>query len=384
MKAFRIPFFVCRFTLEGLNLERFVNMLAKADVPVLSARRAGLRKLVCECYEADMPAVQALVAEKGWKMSGVTPLKLSAFFHFLRRRWGIPLGFVLMLAVSVSLYQFVWRIDIRGAGPYAGDIAVFLREENLAPGTPKARVDAAELTRRLNRRYPKVAWFNLYVHDVTLVVDTSLGVPAPEVESALPGDVVASRDGIVTSVLVYSGTAAVKPGDIVKKGQTLIRGTERTSDEGFRTVHADGVVKARCWAAKTVAVPTREVQSNPTGRSQAHQQLCSPFASFPAQPEKPAFLAYDTAVSITPLVGSFFPCWVKKTEFLEVAMEYSPRNLDEVKKEAAAAATEKLSALLWGDEIIDKWVDYCMIEGDLLAATATAEWIADIGSPAPT
>ena len=37
----------------------------------------------------------------------------------------------------------------------------------------------------------------------------------------------------------------------------------------------------------------------------------------------------------------------------------------------------------YGYEIIDKWVDYCMIEDDTLAATATAEWLMDIAGPAP-
>lgn len=380
MKAFRIPYFVCRFTLEGLNLERFVNMLGKADIPVLSLKRTGIRTLVCECYEADMPQIETMVTEKGWKMSGPKPLHLAAFIAFLRRRWGIPLGIVLMIALTVTLYQFLWRVDIRGGGAYTGDISAFLLEEKLTPGILKTRVDAAELTRKLTYRYPKVAWFNAYVHDVTLVVDCTLGVPAPDLEYTYPEDVVATRDGVVTSVLVYAGIAAVKPGDIVREGQVLIRGTERLADEGLLPVNAQGIVTARCWMKKQVNVPLYEVQSTPTGRVAEHQQICTPWLRIPAQLETPSFLAYDTEISTTPLIGSFFPCWVQKTTFHEVAMEYTPRDVEEVKKEAAAAAMEKLTAALWGNEMIDKWVDYCMIQGELLAATATAEWIAEIGS----
>ena len=60
-------------------------------------------------------------------------------------------------------------------------------------------------------------------------------------------------------------------------------------------------------------------------------------------------------------------------------MEYVPRNEQEVREEAAQAALKQLKTALFGDEIIDKWVDYCMIEGDTLAATATAERLMDIG-----
>ena len=35
----RLPFVTCRFTLTGLNLERFLNTLKKEGVPLLGVRR---------------------------------------------------------------------------------------------------------------------------------------------------------------------------------------------------------------------------------------------------------------------------------------------------------------------------------------------------------
>ncbi|MEG0492031.1 MAG: hypothetical protein RR696_02400, partial [Clostridia bacterium] len=66
----------------------------------------------------------------------------------------------------------------------------------------------------------------------------------------------------------------------------------------------------------------------------------------------------------------------------EVSMSYTLREASEVKAEAAAAALRKLKTALYGYELIDKWADYCMIEGDTLAVTVTAEWLMDIGGVA--
>ena len=83
------------------------------------------------------------------------------------------------------------------------------------------------------------------------------------------------------------------------------------------------------------------------------------------------------------MVGCFFPVWRKTTVLREVSLEYARRSEAEVRAEAGDAALERLKTLLYGYEIIDKWVDYCMIEDDTLAATAPAEWLMDIAGQAP-
>ena len=83
------------------------------------------------------------------------------------------------------------------------------------------------------------------------------------------------------------------------------------------------------------------------------------------------------------MVGCFFPVWRRATVLREVSLEYVRRPEGEVRAEAGQAALDRLKTLLYGYEIIDKWVDYCMIEDDTLAATATAEWLMDIAGQAP-
>ncbi len=382
MKPIRLPYFIYRFTLEGLNLERFIAMASKENIPLLALRRVSARRMVCEAYQADMPQVEALVTQKGWKILDPQPLHLSAAMAFLRRRWGIPVGALLMVALTVTLYQFIWRVDIQGAGPYQGDMAVFLQQEGYGPGFPKARINADDLTQQLNHRYPQVAWLTAYVHDITLVISCTLGAPPPSFQTGSQGDIVASRDGLVQSVQVHAGTAVVQPGALVRKGQLLIRGSERGADETLHPVQARGIVQARCWTARSVKFSLQQADSNPTGRELAQQQLCTPWLCYPDTLAAPDYLAYDTQLTLTPLVGSYLPIWVKQVVYQEVALEYTLRDPQLVQAEAQAAVLRKLSDAMAGNEIVDKWVDYCMIEGGFLQATATAEWITDIGSAA--
>lgn len=316
-------------------------------------------------------------------MQRARPAQLAALWAALKKRPGALLGAALALAAALVLSQFVWRVEINGAGPYRADIAAYLEEAGYVPGARRDALDTSALERNLTLRYPEVAWFHAYVSNVTLVVDVTRGVPMPELPSAQPGDVVALRDGIVDSVRVYAGTAAVQAGDAVRAGQVLIRGEERGADGATVPVAARGAVIARCWLTHTVEMSMLEIHSEETGREAAVQQIVTPWFSLPAEPETPDFLASNAYITQTPVVGCFFPVWRRATVLREVSLEYVRRPEGEVRAEAGQAALDRLKTLLYGYEIIDKWVDYCMIEDDTLAATATAEWLMDIAGQAP-
>lgn len=204
----------------------------------------------------------------------------------------------------------------------------------------------------------------------------------PELDSGQPGDLVASRDGVVETIEVFAGTAAVRPGDIVRKGQVLIRGQERGRDETVNAVQARGSVTARCWRTVRVRVPMNQVKSWETGRETVVTQLCTPWFQFPAETEKPEYLAMNLYESVQPVAGVFFPVWRKTLLYREAALERVRADGEECRREALAAAETRLKEALRGDEIIDKWVDYCMIEGEFFAVSMTGEWRTEIGKPA--
>ncbi len=376
----RFPLFTHRFLLNGLNLERFLNLLQQNGIPLVSLRRKDARTLVCECYSADLSAISALAQEKGWRMEAVCPLGLSAFLLRLKKRPGIPVGIALMLIGMMVFSQFVWRVDVQNAGAYEAEIVSYLQESGYHTGVPRKRVDAKALESALTYRYPQIAWFHVYVTNVTLVVETSPGVAMPEKTGDEAGDLVARRDGIIHAIRTFAGTPQVQAGDVVRKGDVLIRGEERSADGMLVPVHADGTVTARCWDSWTVTMPLSDIQSTETGRETVSVRIHTPWFDWPSQTESPDYLASNTYLTESPLVGAFFPVFLHTLIHREVSMEYEPRDMEEVRKEASEAALRQLKNALFGDEIIDKWVDYCMIEDDTLAATATAERLVDIGA----
>ena len=382
MKRLSSSLLTCSFTVCGLNLERFLAVMRQEEIPLEDVRRTGRRTLRCQCRTADFPTVTQIAADKGWRIREVRPERASAVWNRWRARPGLWIGALLALLLLLAGSRKIWRVEVVGAGPYQADIAAYLAEEGVRPGMQRAGFDAAAWEEKLTWRYPETAWFHVYVSGMTLRVECTQGHPMPELASGQLGDLVAGRDGVVETIEVFAGTAAVRPGDVVRKGQVLIYGQERGRDESVNAVQARGSVTARCWRTVRVRVPLEKVESWETGRETAATLLCTPWFQLPAEAEKPDYLAMNIYESVQPVAGAFFPVWRKTVLYREAALESGRADGDECRREALAAAETRLKEALRGDEIIDKWVDYCMIEGEFFAVSMTGEWRTEIGEPA--
>ena len=287
-------------------------------------------------------------------------------------------GFLCILLLFLAMGR-VWAVQIENAGAYEGEVRLFLREMGVSPGMRKADADLAALREKLEWRLPKVKWVRVEMRGVTLAIRLEEGTPPPEIESeGMDGDVVAAEDGILTRLTVFAGTPVAHVGDFVRAGDILIRGEEQGKDGQFIPVKARGEAMARSWVMVKVQLPLQEMLSSPTGKEENRRVLMTPFFSI-ATAEEPAFLTFDREIENVSLGGAWWPVWLQREKYLEVYLEQNVRNAEEVKQEGKKAALRMLNQYLNPNEIVDKWVDFSMIEGDTIVVTATAEISRDIG-----
>ncbi len=376
--------FLVSFRVEGLSLERLLNLAGEQNIMLHDLKRSGLKAVEGVCVESDYAKLSELAEKRGWKLTRLKHKRLSAVRNWLKKRLAVAIGLVLCLSLAIVSMQFIWRIDILDAGPYESEVRLYLKEQNIHPGIWKRNVSLQELTSSLEWRMPKVAWVQSYYRGAALVIRCVLGVPPPGVETeGGPGDVVAQRDGILVSLLPLAGTPMCKPGEMVRAGQVLISGWERGTGEEKIPVKARGIAMARGWVGTKVRIPLDEVHSEPTGRAYVSQVVQTPYFQVGTL-DTPEFLQSDRTVEMWPIGGVWWPVYLRRETFEEVALTVVARDEAEVKAEAGLAALRELSQKLGaGHEPVDKWVDYCMIEGRMLEATAIAEILADIALPKP-
>jgi len=371
------------FRAEGLSLEKLVRLCADEELVLRRLKRITPKALEGRVSEGDYERLCILAKDRGWRIISLGYAGPGLWIKKLKERKGLTAGLLLASILIAISMQFIWQVRILGGGAYDGDVRAYLIQKGITVGTYKGKVDLKTLREDLEWRYPKIAWVYITLQGSTLTVRLVEGVPTPEVAPyGEPRDLVASRGGMIVSVEPLSGTALVKAGDVVVPGQTLIRGIEKRGEEQYIQTKARGRVLARVWDEARVRVPVWETVLKPTGRKTVIQTLETPWLKWQTG-EKPAFEASENFVEKWPLPGVWWPLTVKRETVSEVIEEKKERPIGEVEEEAKQAA---LRALLektgTNDDLVDKWVDCCMIKSGIVEACAYSERICDITAEA--
>ncbi len=364
-------------TVEGLNLERFIRLAGEKGVVCRKTRRKGRRYTVLVAEE-HVPILAETAQQGGWKFTSGSRYGFGRYVSTLRRHWLLA---ALALAVVVGIgcaTQMMWHIQLVDAGAYKADAEIFLREYGVLPPRRKSNVDLNELREAMEWRYPDVAWIDCGWRGTTLRIIFVEGISSRSDADAASRDIIAARSGIVESIITTSGTPAVVPGQVIEAGQTLIIGYERGKDEEQLPVSARGVVTARVWDSTSASISLYENQTQATGRQQNVSWVDCGF--FPLNtPSQAPYEHYDASRKNMPLGGLFFPFTIQWEERIEVSLEQTPRSLEEAQAEAGEAAMRLLQKKTgFHDDFVDKWVDYCMIEDEVVCAVAWAERIIDV------
>jgi len=373
------------FTAEGLNIERFLRMAGEQGICLTGIRRSGPRRISAFVQETQMPALQELALRGGWRMTTGSRKGMGRAAEWLRSRWFLAAAILIAGIALLAASRVVWRVEVRDAGSYDADIRAALTEMGVTAPLLRSRVNLGELRDSLEWRYPRIAWFECGWRGTALVIRPVQGV-LPRTDTDYDGscDVIAARDGIVHTIVTKAGTPLVQPGDLVRAGEVLIRGEERTSEGNVKPVAARGSVIARVWEGASVRMPTAETVTTYTGATETVWTVRTPWFDLWPMGESD-FAQYDASVSEMPFGGIFIPMVLHIETRMEAECTVRMRDQAALEAEANAAAVRKLHEKLGPEESpIDIWGNCSMIDDGNVLSVAICELHREIGRQAPS
>lgn len=178
---------------------------------------------------------------------------LPFIFHRYRKRKIFAAGCIVFLGMVYLLSSFVWTVEVYGNKKLPSrQIIDSLSLVGFKTGIWKPFVDTERITNKMMIRMPELAWISIDISGTRAIIEVSERVmPPPMIEKDIPCNIIAVKDGVITSIVVRAGSPMVKVGDTVKKGDLLVAGMVESKDKVIRHVHAMADVGARTWYEET-------------------------------------------------------------------------------------------------------------------------------------
>jgi similar to stage IV sporulation protein len=173
-------------------------------------------------------------------------------------------AFVVILSL---LSMRVWCIDVTGNATLDSQtILSVLAENGLSPGARISEIDTKKVEQKLMLMFPKIRWITINTQGCTMQVCIQENTERPKiVKQSGVCDVKASATGQIVAMRVFAGTAQVKKGDAVAKGQLLVSGMVEDQQGGSTFVHASAEIIAETLRPCEIRIPLKQNLRKPTG-----------------------------------------------------------------------------------------------------------------------
>ncbi|GFN34702.1 sporulation protein YqfD [Tepidimicrobium xylanilyticum] len=369
---------------EGLTLERFLNLAAANDIYLWDIYREGYTILRMKVTIEGFRALKGIVKRVGCKVEIIDKKGLPFIFYRLKQRKMLAFGFVLFLGIIFFLSSLIWNIEILGNEKVkTEDIIKILEKENIKHGIIKYKIDKDYIKYLLLNEFDIFSFLSVEIKGTKMIIEVKeQDLPPEKINKDIPCNIVATKKGVIVKAIARNGKAVVRKGDVVDEGQILIIGT--ISDEYSKEkifVHAEGEVLAKTIYSYRIDEPVIKVIKEETGNIFERMELRIgekgiqfvkgeiPFANYVEEVReiKPFNLDIDLPVKI--LVHQY-----KEVEVKEVK-----QNIDFLKKTTHIKAVEELNKQLPKDaQIQSKDVKY-YLKDDVLSTYVTMEVIENIG-----
>jgi len=254
--------------IQSLIPEKFMNLLWKNGVVAKNIRKINITTVILDVKLSDYAEISKVAKRTNTRVKIIGRSGLSFFLLKLKSRSALLLGVVLFGSIIYYLSTFVWNIEINTENyisPY--ELRSQIKGFGIRPGLRKKDIDVYALENKITRSNDEIMWVKARIDGVKLKIDViERQSPPIIVNNTTPCNLIANKDGIVSRVFTIEGTAIVTSGQVIQKGDILVKG-EQGKEGSVYPVHAEGEVIARTFYEEIKEVPLIKKTKVKTGNS---------------------------------------------------------------------------------------------------------------------
>ena len=218
-------------TVEGIEIERFLNNLIRNNIHVFNVKRIDSNKIEFSIERQDMRELKNLYRGGNYNIKIKQKTGIPFLIKRIYKQKGMWICAFISLFLLIMTSQFVTDIYIQvPEGIKKEDIRKELYNAGLKSGVYKKNIDRKAIRDKVMLEFDEVAYVSINVKGTNIFVTVT-----KKAESLKSNDdsnycnVIAQKNGIIEKVIPRSGKALVDPGKIVQKGDVLLNGANTKS-----------------------------------------------------------------------------------------------------------------------------------------------------------
>lgn len=287
-----------RISIEGYYIERFINICGNEKITIWNLKRNKNVKLELNIGIKDLKKVAKIAKQTKCKMKIIKKKGLPFLFNRYRKR---KLFFVFLLVIIIGLgisSNFVWNIQIVEEDKESiENLYQDVVESGLEIGKMKSKINTKDIINKVRLKRNDIAWMGIELKGTNAIVKVVKATAKPEiVDDNEYCNIVSDKQGIITKINAQNGTIAVKVGDTVNVGTTLINGWMEGKYTGLRYVHAKGEIQAKVWHTKNKKILYNATEKTETGNVENKYQIKINNFEINLSKRLSKFKIYDTIV----------------------------------------------------------------------------------------
>ena len=206
----------------GTGLKRYINICHHHHIHIKNLKYSN-NTYIFEINADDYKRTKEFIKSTGIRTNIIKKQGIPFRLNQNRNRYGLILGIIIFFTGLLFLSKFIWQIDINGNIYYSDEeILDYLSYQNIRIGSATT-INNEVLETGIRSVFDQIIWVSVSVDGTKLTIDVKEDNSNPILpENDEIRDIVATKDGVIESIFVRTGTAIVKVGDEVKKGDVLV------------------------------------------------------------------------------------------------------------------------------------------------------------------
>lgn len=338
-KSFRysVTLFIC-----GYNLERWLNVLTTKNVKIFSVKKIDVKNSEIEVSVADEKAVVNFLKTKNIIVLNKKYNGFAKQIEFFRIRYGILIGVFVCFCFFIVASNYTWKVEVMGNEKRTdSEVISVLKENGIGLFSPLNSKSNEEIEKIILDNFDEVSMVSVVKKGSSIIINIKEKLFNEEYENLDKNQaVVATEDGLITSIELIQGTVLVKVGDIVRAGDALVAPYVIDSSGNKIPIQPKAKITADVWLSGQSTHENKTEITRRTGNYVTERKMTFLNQEIVTTKAEVPFIYYDLVVSEEYLSDYILPIKYITLHYYELESVIIEKNFSEVKDEKVLEAKE--------------------------------------------